>query len=93
MTVCKRGLPKSSKCKQEGGGSKFWSFSENVIIESPLDQVLLISLKPNCRLGMVLEDSLTQLPPDQWKFDPDVQDAFEIIKYINPKRLFDELKK
>ena len=34
----KRGPPKSNKCKQGGGvggggGSKFWSFCENVIIE------------------------------------------------------------
>ena len=30
----KGALPKSNKCKQGGGGgSKFWSFCENVIIE------------------------------------------------------------
>ena len=27
------GFPKSNKCKQGGGGSKFWSFCGNVIIE------------------------------------------------------------
>ena len=29
----KEGLPKSNKCKQGGGGSKFWAFEEKVIIE------------------------------------------------------------
>ena len=31
-----KGLPKSNKCKQGGGGSKFWAFGEKVIIECPL---------------------------------------------------------
>ena len=29
-------LPKSNKCEQGGGASKFWSFCENVIVECPL---------------------------------------------------------
>ena len=32
------GWPKSKKCKQRGGGSKFWLFFDNVIIECPPQQ-------------------------------------------------------
>ena len=49
LNVWDQVLPKLNKCEQvaRGGGSKFWSFCDNVIIECPLKVYIILIVRPS----------------------------------------------